>query len=285
MVDRLSPLDVSFLYLEEATTPDARRRRRALPGARGRASTTTGSCTLIEERIALVPRYRQKVRWVPGRIANPVWVDDEEFDVAYHVRRSALPRPGTRRAAARPGRPHHVPPARPQPAAVGDVPRRGALRRPVRDPHQDPPRDGRRRRRHRHRPGHPRRHARAAARRRPVDWTPRKEPSDVDLRRERRHRGAAQPGRRGRRACAPVRSTCARPPSASAAARVGLGVGGGHHGAAAVVEPAQRARSARPAGSAWRRCASTTSRRSAGTHGGTSTTSCSRSSRARCASG
>ena len=32
---------------------------------------------------------------MPGRIANPVWVDDEDFDVAYHVRRSALPRPGT----------------------------------------------------------------------------------------------------------------------------------------------------------------------------------------------
>jgi diacylglycerol O-acyltransferase / wax synthase len=35
------------------------------------------------------------VRFVPGRIANPVWVDDEAFDLSYHVRRSALPRPGT----------------------------------------------------------------------------------------------------------------------------------------------------------------------------------------------
>src|SRR3954454_768971 len=43
----------------------------------------------------MVPRYRQKVRFVPGRIANPVWVDDEAFDLGYHVRRSALPRPGT----------------------------------------------------------------------------------------------------------------------------------------------------------------------------------------------
>ena len=42
-----------------------------------------------------MPRYRQRVRWVPGRLANPVWVDDEDFDVSYHVRRSALPRPGT----------------------------------------------------------------------------------------------------------------------------------------------------------------------------------------------
>ena len=32
---------------------------------------------------------------MPGRLANPVWVDDENFDISYHVRRSALPRPGT----------------------------------------------------------------------------------------------------------------------------------------------------------------------------------------------
>jgi WS/DGAT/MGAT family acyltransferase len=50
---------------------------------------------LISQRIALVPRYRQRVRMIPGRLANPVWVDDEQFDVTYHVRRSALPKPGT----------------------------------------------------------------------------------------------------------------------------------------------------------------------------------------------
>ena len=49
----------------------------------------------IEDRITFVPRYRQAIRSVPGRIANPVWVDDPDFDLAYHVRRSALPRPGT----------------------------------------------------------------------------------------------------------------------------------------------------------------------------------------------
>jgi hypothetical protein len=42
-----------------------------------------------------VPRYRQRVKSCPGRLANPVWVDDEDFDVTYHVRRSALPKPGT----------------------------------------------------------------------------------------------------------------------------------------------------------------------------------------------
>lgn len=49
----------------------------------------------IDDRISFVPRYRQRVRRVPGRLARPVWVDDHEFDLGYHVRRSALPRPGT----------------------------------------------------------------------------------------------------------------------------------------------------------------------------------------------
>ncbi|MFN8147710.1 MAG: wax ester/triacylglycerol synthase family O-acyltransferase [Candidatus Nanopelagicales bacterium] len=94
MVDRLSPLDVSFLYLEEPTTP------MHVGGVVVFQAPESGFdhgrlVSLIQDRIALVPRYRQKVRWVPGRIANPVWVDDEEFDVAYHVRRSALPRPGS----------------------------------------------------------------------------------------------------------------------------------------------------------------------------------------------
>ena len=50
---------------------------------------------LIEDRISFVPRYRQRVQSVPGRLANPVWVDDRRFDLGYHVRRSALPRPGS----------------------------------------------------------------------------------------------------------------------------------------------------------------------------------------------
>jgi WS/DGAT/MGAT family acyltransferase len=94
VVDRLSPLDVSFLYFEEATTPMHVGGVVLFQAPEG-GFDHERLVSLIEDRIALVPRYRQKVRWVPGRLANPVWVDDEEFDVAYHVRRSALPRPGT----------------------------------------------------------------------------------------------------------------------------------------------------------------------------------------------
>lgn len=50
---------------------------------------------LVADRIRYVPRYRQRVREIPFRLADPVWVDDENFDLAFHVRRAVLPRPGT----------------------------------------------------------------------------------------------------------------------------------------------------------------------------------------------
>lgn len=51
--------------------------------------------SLIAERLGSARRFRQKLRPVPGHLAAPVWVDDDEFDLTYHVRQSALPRPGT----------------------------------------------------------------------------------------------------------------------------------------------------------------------------------------------
>jgi diacylglycerol O-acyltransferase / wax synthase len=94
MTDRLSPLDVSFLYLEEPTTP------MHVGGVAVFQPPDEGFdydklVALIEQRINLVPRYRQKIKWVPGHLASPVWVDDADFDVTFHVRRSALPRPGS----------------------------------------------------------------------------------------------------------------------------------------------------------------------------------------------
>ncbi len=93
MPERLSALDVSFFYLEEPTTA------MHVGGVSIFQAPDEGFdygtlVRLIKERIAFVPRYRQRVRWVPGHFVNPVWVDDESFDISYHVRRSALPRPG-----------------------------------------------------------------------------------------------------------------------------------------------------------------------------------------------
>ncbi len=48
----------------------------------------------IEHRLNLIPRFRQRVRQMPGQVGRPVWDDDAEFDLRRHVRRHALPKPG-----------------------------------------------------------------------------------------------------------------------------------------------------------------------------------------------
>jgi WS/DGAT/MGAT family acyltransferase len=95
VTERLSALDVSFLYLESATTPMHVGSVATFSPPPDAPFDYEALCALVSKRIGLVPRYRQKVRQVPGRIANPVWVDDEDFDITYHVRRSALPKPGS----------------------------------------------------------------------------------------------------------------------------------------------------------------------------------------------
>ncbi len=49
----------------------------------------------VEQRLPQIPRYRQKVREVTLGLARPVWIDDRDFDITYHIRRSALPSPGS----------------------------------------------------------------------------------------------------------------------------------------------------------------------------------------------
>src|SRR5207248_9893725 len=60
---------------------------------------------MVGGKLDLVPRYRQKVRFVPLGLGRPVWVEDPHFNLSYHLRHSALPRPGTedvlRKTAAR----------------------------------------------------------------------------------------------------------------------------------------------------------------------------------------
>jgi diacylglycerol O-acyltransferase / wax synthase len=94
MVERLTRLDASFLYLEEPDTPMHVGGVLILDAPPGGVDALAA---LVEARLALVPRYRQRVAEVPGHLANPVWVDDPDFDIAYHVRRNGLPRPGTER--------------------------------------------------------------------------------------------------------------------------------------------------------------------------------------------
>ena len=95
MPSRMSAIDASFLFMEDASTPmHAGGVAIFRPPARGFEHETL--VRLIRQRLPFVPRYRQRVREVPFGVARPVWVDDEDFDVTFHVRRSALPKPGSR---------------------------------------------------------------------------------------------------------------------------------------------------------------------------------------------
>ena len=94
MADRVSSLDASFLQLEDATTPMHVGSVMVFDVPKG-GFDYDRLVALIAERIAHVPRYRQRIREVPAGLGNPVWVDDVKFDMTYHVRRSALPRPGS----------------------------------------------------------------------------------------------------------------------------------------------------------------------------------------------
>jgi diacylglycerol O-acyltransferase len=94
MSERLRSDDLAFLVTESASAPMHNATLEVFePPSNG--FDYDRLVALIADRIAFVPRYRQRIRTVPGRLANPVWVDDDDFDLTFHVRRSALPRPGS----------------------------------------------------------------------------------------------------------------------------------------------------------------------------------------------
>jgi WS/DGAT/MGAT family acyltransferase len=93
-VTRLSASDASFYQLENSATPLYVGSLSILRQPRGGLSYEA-VLDAVERQLPKVPRYRQKVREVTMRLARPVWVDDDDFDITYHVRRSALPSPGS----------------------------------------------------------------------------------------------------------------------------------------------------------------------------------------------
>ncbi|BBX35503.1 acyltransferase [Mycolicibacterium mageritense DSM 44476 = CIP 104973] len=94
MVSRLSASDASFFHLENSSTPMYVGSLSILRKPRAGLSYETLLAT-VEQRLPQIPRYRQKVREVTLGLARPVWVDDPDFDITYHIRRSALPSPGS----------------------------------------------------------------------------------------------------------------------------------------------------------------------------------------------
>lgn len=94
-MDRLSPLDALFLGKD---TPNEPRQIASLVifEPDGSPLTFDGLLKVLNERLDIVPRYRQVPYKVPVGLGTPVWRDYPKFDIAHHVRRSALPKPGGR---------------------------------------------------------------------------------------------------------------------------------------------------------------------------------------------
>jgi diacylglycerol O-acyltransferase / wax synthase len=90
--DRLSAIDASFLAQE---TDHAHMHVGAVMIFEGPPPAYADFVNQIRSRLHLVPRYRQKLSFPPMETGRPVWVDDTSFNLEYHVRHTALPKPGS----------------------------------------------------------------------------------------------------------------------------------------------------------------------------------------------
>jgi len=91
-LDRLTAIDASFLHQEG---PTSHMHVGAMTLFEGPPPPFTEVLDALRGRLHLVPRYRQKLSVPPGATGRPLWVDDPSFNIEYHVRHTALPRPGS----------------------------------------------------------------------------------------------------------------------------------------------------------------------------------------------
>jgi diacylglycerol O-acyltransferase / wax synthase len=91
-MDRMSAQDASFLHLESDHSP---RHVGGVSIFEGPAPPPGRFEAQVAAKLDLVPRYRQVVRTIPLGLGSPVWADDPHFNLGYHVRRTALPAPGS----------------------------------------------------------------------------------------------------------------------------------------------------------------------------------------------
>jgi WS/DGAT/MGAT family acyltransferase len=93
-MERMSTLDAGFFFVEHKNVP---MHLGSLMVFEGPAPAYRDVAGLFTAKLPLVPRYRQVVRTVPLHVFHPVWADDENFEIGYHVRHAAVPKPGRAR--------------------------------------------------------------------------------------------------------------------------------------------------------------------------------------------
>jgi diacylglycerol O-acyltransferase / wax synthase len=90
-LERLSVLDELFLHLEG---PNTHMHVGGVALFAGPTPDPDDVLGVVRARLHMVPRFRQKLAVVPWGLGRPVWVDDAHFNLEYHVRHTALPKPG-----------------------------------------------------------------------------------------------------------------------------------------------------------------------------------------------
>ncbi len=92
--DRLTAIDASFLHQEG---PNSHMHVGAVARVEGPPPPFDEFLDSLRMRLHLVPRYRQKLAVPPAGTGRPLWVDDPTVNIEYHVRQTALPKPGSER--------------------------------------------------------------------------------------------------------------------------------------------------------------------------------------------
>jgi hypothetical protein len=97
--DRLTALDASFLHMERLEHPMHVGAMSVLEGEPffdANGHFRIGDVRdLVLSRLPLLPRFRKRLMDVPYDMGRPIWIDDDRFDITYHVRHTALPKPGS----------------------------------------------------------------------------------------------------------------------------------------------------------------------------------------------
>ncbi|MGW1992637.1 WS/DGAT/MGAT family O-acyltransferase [Embleya sp. NPDC001921] len=90
-MDRLSAMDAGFYFVEDENVP---MHVGCVLVFEGPVPAYGDVIRLFVSKLPDVPRYRQRVRTLPLHLGRPVWVDDDHFQILYHVRHTAVPAPG-----------------------------------------------------------------------------------------------------------------------------------------------------------------------------------------------
>jgi hypothetical protein len=90
-LDRLTAVDASFLTNEHS---NSHMHVGAILIFEGPPPKYTDLVEHVRSRLPLVPRFRQKLVVPPLEAGRPLWADDVNFNLTYHIRHTALPEPG-----------------------------------------------------------------------------------------------------------------------------------------------------------------------------------------------